>query len=39
MTDKPNADQAREIANAFVQAYYNLFDNGPRENLSHFYVT
>lgn len=38
MTDKLTVDQAREIGNAFVQAYYNFFDNGPRENLSNFYV-
>ncbi|RMZ97402.1 hypothetical protein BpHYR1_019244 [Brachionus plicatilis] len=38
MTDKLTVDQGREIGNAFVQAYYNIFDNGPRENLSNFYV-
>ncbi|CAF1019216.1 unnamed protein product [Brachionus calyciflorus] len=38
MGDKLTNEQAKEIANAFVQAYYNFFDNGPRENLSHFYV-
>ena len=37
--DRPlTADYAKEVANAFVQTYYNSFDNGPRENLSALYV-
>lgn len=37
--DRPlTADYAKEIANAFVQTYYQSFDNGPRENLSSLYV-
>lgn len=31
-------EYAKEIANAFIQTYYQNFDNGPRENLSSLYV-
>lgn len=38
--DKPlTVDQAKEIAQSFLQAYYQHFDNGPRENLQSLYVT
>ena len=37
--DRPlTPEYAREVANAFVQTYYQSFDNGPRENLSNLYV-
>jgi hypothetical protein len=37
--DKPlTVEYAKEIANAFIQTYYQSFDNGPRENLSALYV-
>ena len=37
--DRPlTADYAKEVASAFIQTYYNSFDNGPRENLSQLYV-
>jgi hypothetical protein len=38
--DKPlTVDQAKEIAQSFLQAYYQHFDNGARENLQSLYVT
>jgi hypothetical protein len=37
--DRPlTVEYATEIANAFVQTYYQNFDNGPRENLTALYV-
>ena len=37
--DRPlTPEYAKEVANAFIQTYYNSFDNGPRENLSQLYV-
>ena len=37
--DRPlTPEYAKEIANAFIQTYYQSFDNGPRENLSSLYV-
>jgi hypothetical protein len=37
--DRPlTPEYAKEIANAFIQTYYQSFDNGPRENLSQLYV-
>jgi hypothetical protein len=37
--DKPlTVEYAKEIGNAFIQTYYQSFDNGPRENLSALYV-
>ena len=37
--DRPlTPEYAKEIADAFVQAYYQSFDNGPRENLTSLYV-
>lgn len=37
--DRPlTVDYAKEVANAFVQTYYQSFDNGPRENLTNLYV-
>ena len=32
------ADQAKEIAQSFLQTYYQYFDNGPRDNLTALYV-
>lgn len=38
--DKPlTVEYAKEIGTAFIQTYYQSFDNGPRENLSALYVT
>jgi len=31
-------EYAKEVATAFIQTYYQSFDNGPRENLSSLYV-
>lgn len=37
--DRPlTPEYAQEVAQAFVQTYYQSFDNGPRENLSSLYV-
>ena len=37
--DRPlTVEYAQEVAQAFVQTYYQNFDNGPRENLSNLYV-
>jgi len=37
--DRPlTPEYAKEIAEAFVQAYYQSFDHGPRENLTSLYV-
>ena len=37
--DRPlTPEYAKEVATAFIQTYYNSFDNGPRENLSQLYV-
>ncbi len=37
--DRPlTIEYAKEVATAFVQTYYQYFDNGPRENLSNLYV-
>ena len=37
--DRPlTVEYAKEVANAFIQTYYQNFDNGPRENLSNLYV-
>ena len=37
--DRPlTPEYAKEIATAFIQTYYQSFDNGPRENLSQLYV-
>lgn len=37
--DKPlTVEYAKEIGTAFIQTYYQSFDNGPRENLSALYV-
>lgn len=37
--DRPlTPEYAKEIANAFVQTYYQSFDYGPRENLTNLYV-
>ena len=37
--DRPlTPEYAKEIATAFVQTYYQSFDNGPRENLTSLYV-
>ena len=37
--DRPlTPEYAKEVANAFIQTYYQSFDNGPRENLSNLYV-
>jgi hypothetical protein len=39
MEAKITVEQAKDIANSFLQAYYQLFDNGPRDNLANFYVS
>jgi hypothetical protein len=36
--DKISYDQAKEIAQSFLQTYYQYFDNGPRDNLMALYV-
>lgn len=38
--DKPlTIETAKEIAHSFLQAYYQHFDNGPRDNLVSLYVS
>jgi hypothetical protein len=37
--DKPlTIEYAKQVANAFVQTYYQSFDNGARDNLANLYV-
>lgn len=37
--DKITFEQAKGIAESFLQTYYQYFDNGPRDNLMALYVS